>query len=232
MPAKKKTIVSKHRSAKQNERSLVFSTLVEAIQRVHEQSAAAVSRTINTTLTLRNWVIGWYLREYEQQGADRAKYGDALLDRVAERLRAEGLSDITARYLRLCRQFASVYSEIWRSVTAKSEQALLPDSIWQSLTAKSEAREIKNTARSGIAKIRKSATSELGAPPQKLFTTLSFTHLAELIAISDKDHTLVEYATASMDNRLFVSKYQLELPSKEDLQRFLEMKRKEVSGTP
>ena len=53
-----------------------------------------------------------------------------------------------------------------------------------------------------------------------------------LLLCTDQDHTLVEYATASMDNHLFVSKYQLELPSKEDLQRFLEAKRKEVSGTP
>jgi len=33
-----------------------------------------------------------------------------------------------------------------------------------------------------------------------------------------------------MDNQLFVSKYQLELPSKEELQKFLETTRKEVIG--
>jgi hypothetical protein len=32
----------------------------------------------------------------------------------------------------------------------------------------------------------------------------------------------VEYALADMDNQLFVSKYQLTLPKKEDMQRFLE----------
>ena len=52
-----------------------------------------------------------------------------------------------------------------------------------------------------------------------------------LLLCTDRDHTLVEYATASMDNRLFVSKYQLELPSKEELQKFLESMRKEF-GTP
>jgi hypothetical protein len=31
-----------------------------------------------------------------------------------------------------------------------------------------------------------------------------------------------------MNNRLFVSKYQLVLPSKEDLQRFLEARRREL----
>jgi hypothetical protein len=32
----------------------------------------------------------------------------------------------------------------------------------------------------------------------------------------------MEYALAGIDNRLFVSRYQLELPKKEDLERFLE----------
>jgi hypothetical protein len=37
-----------------------------------------------------------------------------------------------------------------------------------------------------------------------------------------KDHALVEYALADMDNRIFVSKYQLGLPSREEMQRFVE----------
>jgi hypothetical protein len=27
-------------------------------------------------LTLRNWLIGYYIAEYELQGSDRADYGD------------------------------------------------------------------------------------------------------------------------------------------------------------
>ncbi len=49
-----------------------------------------------------------------------------------------------------------------------------------------------------------------------------------LLLCTDKDHTLVEYALASMDNQLFVSRYQLELPSQEELRRFLESTRKQV----
>ncbi len=37
-----------------------------------------------------------------------------------------------------------------------------------------------------------------------------------------RDHTLVEYSLAGMDNSLFVSKYQLELPKKEEMQRFIQ----------
>jgi hypothetical protein len=35
------------------------------------------------------------------------------------------------------------------------------------------------------------------------------------------DQPLVEYALAGMNNQLFVSKYQLELPKKEEMERFL-----------
>lgn len=51
-----------------------------------------------------------------------------------------------------------------------------------------------------------------------------------LLLCTGKDHALVEYALSGMSSRLFVSKYQLELPSKELLQRFLDDKLKEVSG--
>jgi hypothetical protein len=49
-----------------------------------------------------------------------------------------------------------------------------------------------------------------------------------ILLCTQKDHTLVEYALAGMDNYLFVSRYQLELPRKEEIQRFLEEKLREV----
>jgi len=52
-----------------------------------------------------------------------------------------------------------------------------------------------------------------------------------LLLCTGKDHVFVEYALAAMDNRLFVSKYQLELPGKDELVRFLEDKRRELGGT-
>jgi predicted nuclease of restriction endonuclease-like (RecB) superfamily len=43
-----------------------------------------------------------------------------------------------------------------------------------------------------------------------------------ILLCTKRDHTLVEYALAGLDNGLFVSKYQLELPKKEEIKRFLE----------
>ncbi len=42
-----------------------------------------------------------------------------------------------------------------------------------------------------------------------------------LLLCTRKDHPLVEYALAGMDNQLFVSKYQVELPQKEEIEHFL-----------
>ncbi|MFA7122777.1 MAG: PDDEXK nuclease domain-containing protein, partial [Candidatus Delongbacteria bacterium] len=43
-----------------------------------------------------------------------------------------------------------------------------------------------------------------------------------ILLCTKKDHALVKFALAGMDNSLFVSKYQLELPKKEDMQKFID----------
>ena len=183
-----------------------FAALVDAVRQVHEHSAAAASRAVNASLTLRNWAIGCYIVEYEQNGADRAKYGARLLESLSDALTTRGVEDMAARSLRLYRQFFLTYENIWQALPAKSASALLPASIWQTLSAKLRPQ------RPG--RIREGASPRSGVAVEKLFTRLSFSHFDELIAI---------------DSRLFVSKYQLELPSKEDLQRFLEEKRREMN---
>ncbi len=50
-----------------------------------------------------------------------------------------------------------------------------------------------------------------------------------ILLCTDKNHALVEYALAGMDNNLFVSKYLLELPNKEEIQTFLEEQVKEIN---
>jgi predicted nuclease of restriction endonuclease-like (RecB) superfamily len=49
-----------------------------------------------------------------------------------------------------------------------------------------------------------------------------------ILLCTQKDHPLVEYALAGMNNKLFVSKYQLELPKKEEMQKFIEEQMREV----
>lgn len=43
-----------------------------------------------------------------------------------------------------------------------------------------------------------------------------------ILLCTNKNHALAEFALAGMDNNLFVSKYLLELPKKEEMQKFIE----------
>jgi len=49
-----------------------------------------------------------------------------------------------------------------------------------------------------------------------------------ILLCTHKNHALAKFALAGMDNQLFVSKYQLELPKREDIERFLADKLREV----
>ena len=71
--------------------ALDFSTLVEAIRSVHDHSASVAKRAVNTSLTLRNWVIGAYIVEYQLHGADRAKYGEQIVEKLANELSQRGI---------------------------------------------------------------------------------------------------------------------------------------------
>jgi predicted nuclease of restriction endonuclease-like (RecB) superfamily len=146
-----------------------FSALVAAIRATHAQCAAAVNRAVNTALTVRNWVIGGYIREYEQHGSDRAKYGARLLEHLAERLQ-EGLDRCyTGRYLGLCRQLFDAYPQIRKSVISESGG--------KAISVSTPAKPKRS--------IRKSAISELQPPCRMLVERLSFTHLIDLMAIDD-----------------------------------------------
>ncbi len=51
-----------------------------------------------------------------------------------------------------------------------------------------------------------------------------------ILLCTQKDRALVEYALAGMNNKLFVSKYQLQLPRAEELQKFIEKNIKELGA--
>lgn len=89
-----------------------FTALVDAVRRVHEECAAAVNRTVNTTLTLRNWVIGFHIVEYEMRGADRAKYGEGVIAALADALLIRGIPRCDRRELYRYRLFHLAYPQI------------------------------------------------------------------------------------------------------------------------
>lgn len=218
-------------------------TLGAAIRQVHEHCVAQAGKAVNISLTLRNWVIGYYIREYEQDGADTAQYGQDLLSRLSRRRGEEGSVGYHPRELRRCREFYIAYPQI-RGTLSPGFDDLLPRKIRDSLPPESEGQR--------PARIRGAPSPGLQVPPERLVTSLSFSHehmgqlntyvssyKRDMMTAGDnppigillctrKDQALVEYALADMDNRLFVSKYQLELPSREVIQRFIEAQLKGV----
>ena len=159
------------------QQTLNFGTLIEAIRQVHEQCVTQAGKAVNVSLTLRNWLTGCYIREYEQNGADRAQYGETLLGALSGRLTEAGVDGMAARSLRLYRQFYVTYPQIWQTVSAKSASRVLPEAIWQSLSAKS------NSEPSG--EIVGTVSAELETSADRLIRSLSFSHFAELGAIDD-----------------------------------------------
>ena len=49
--------------------------LVSLIGETQQYFKLQASKQVDTALTLRNWLIGYYIAEYELNGADRAEYG-------------------------------------------------------------------------------------------------------------------------------------------------------------
>ncbi|HNZ11892.1 MAG TPA: PDDEXK nuclease domain-containing protein [Smithellaceae bacterium] len=153
-----------------------FENLVGAIRQAHEELAAQAGRAVNISLTLRNWLIGFYITVYEQNGADRAQYGAQLLENLSSRLAHGGMDGVASRSLRQYRQFYLVYPEIWQTPSAKTMERLIPTTIWQTLSAKSQP----------VPPIQK----QPAIPAVELIQKLSFSHFAELIVISDETKRL------------------------------------------
>ncbi|OYT13937.1 MAG: hypothetical protein B6I19_02580 [Bacteroidetes bacterium 4572_114] len=83
-----------------------FEKLIKQVEQTHGFLQKKALSALNINLTLRNWIIGFYIVEFEQQGSDRAAYGKKLLQNMAKRLKhIRGLSYrnlITFRVFYLC----------------------------------------------------------------------------------------------------------------------------------
>jgi hypothetical protein len=105
-------------------KELTFEHLVGSIRGVDAELAAQAGRAVNISLTLRNWLIGWYIAEYELRGADRAQYGEMLLANLSLQLIATGVSRTEERELRRYRQFYQTYPQIRESLTPELKKKL------------------------------------------------------------------------------------------------------------
>src|SRR5262249_48414612 len=95
-----------------------YPALVAAIARARGEAQRQALQAINVALTLRNWLIGGHIVEYEQHGSDRAQYGERLLASLAKDLRSQAGRGFGQRNLFSFREFYLRYA-ILQSAIAK-----------------------------------------------------------------------------------------------------------------
>jgi predicted nuclease of restriction endonuclease-like (RecB) superfamily len=158
--------------------ALNFESLVAEIQQTHQHFQQQAVKAVNMSLTIRNYLIGFYIVEFEQNGEDRAAYGSKLLDSLAAKLSIKGL--VSAEISR-CRQFYFCYPQILGALTQEFKN-LVPQHILGTLSQESNMGVDPSIM---VSSKLQSTKSNLYVPGEKLLSKLSFSHLVELIKIQD-----------------------------------------------
>lgn len=104
-----------------------FEELSQYVVETHTHAQGCAMKAINQMATLRNWLIGCYIVEYEQNGCDRAKYGDKLLKRLEERVNTKGLN---VTLFQISRLFYNYYPQIGDMIYATPSHKLPQDQIY------------------------------------------------------------------------------------------------------
>jgi len=114
---------------------LNFQGLVDAIEKTHSTLAIQATKAVNISLTLRNWFIGHHIAEYQLNGADRANYGEGLLNELAQALQAQGISNArdVASSIGYLNFYRAVPARFVRAASAQSALKLLPQSLARNL---------------------------------------------------------------------------------------------------
>ena len=116
-----------------------FELLVDLCRKTHVEMQRRSVRAVDTGLAARNWLLGWYIVEYEQKGADRAVYGAGLLKKLSAEL-GKGFS---IRSLRQFRAFYMHQKAIRQTPSAESHSGVN--------ILKSKALEIRQTLSAELA---------------------------------------------------------------------------------
>ena len=149
-----------------------FENLAKRVKNVHNATSSVAKGAVNQLLTIRNWAIGCYIVEYEQEGRDRAKYGARLLQNLSDKLSIKGLD---RSMLNVCRLFYIRYPQICETASHKLQMI---GSITNALC-------LKNIVRKDSNEICDSVNHKFMTPPEVLLNHLSFTHIREILSLED-----------------------------------------------
>ena len=153
-----------------------FKSLINNISDIHNHLQKQAASAINKTLTIRNWLIGYYIVEYEQNGNDRAKYGDRLIENVADKLKH--VRGIDRRSLFKFRQFYLFYPQLANTIRGEITP-LLPDSKKVG-TATPILPDL-----SKVGAINPLLKQELFVSGDKILSKLSYSHIEQLLRLRE-----------------------------------------------
>ncbi len=157
-------------------REFDFERLVELCRRTHEETRRSASRAIDRSLVVRNWLFGWYIVEYEQNGVDRAEYGARLLSRMSDRFRQAEIQGASTTRLKLFRQFYRQRRPIGPTL---SDQSSLPASA-------DETGRIRPTPSDQSPHSSSASLADIVAQLRDEFV-LSWSHYVTLLSVTNPD---------------------------------------------
>lgn len=164
-----------------------FPQLSNNIQMTHNLLQNNAMRAINQNITARNWLVGYWIVEFEQNGEDRAKYGDKLLSELAKAIKVRGLGAVM---LNLCRKFYKTYpalgTEIGKFLMSRGDSRII-----QSLIEKSQITENEND------RIFQSPIEKLLIPQNSIFQTLS-----EKLQLTDNHNDMIFQTLSEKSNEI------------------------------
>ena len=158
-----------------------FSDLASIIQSTHDVAQSSAIRAINRMQTMRNWLIGYYIVEFEQHGKDRAEYGTQLLKKLEEQVNRKGLN---VTLFQTSRNFYNLYPQLGG--------LFVPNEIYSTLSNKSESRIplMDKSTDAQTNTICATVSHKFQTSPEMIVSRLSFSHIREIMSVDD---TLARY---------------------------------------
>ena len=152
--------------------------LYERIREILELARTNISRTVNTTRVVANWLIGREIVEEEQKGEERAEYGHQLLEEISEHLKSEFGAGYSVDNLELFRRFYLVYSDLISDALRRKsfEEANIFDAL---------PRKLNKTNRPFGFEIGHTVSND-SCKPGQLHSNLSWTHYRALVRVDKK----------------------------------------------
>lgn len=153
-----------------------FSDLASIIQSTHDVAQSSAIRAINRMQTMRNWLIGYYIVEFEQHGKDRAEYGIQLLKKLEEQVNRKGLN---VTLFQTSRNFYNLYPQMGG--------LFVPNEIYSTLSNKSESRIplMDKSTDAQTNTICATVSHKFQTPPEMIVSRLSFSHIREIMSVDD-----------------------------------------------